>query len=262
MVKVVILAGGLGTRMREETEFRPKPMVDIGGKPVLWHIMKLYAHYEHIEFIILAGYKGEMIKEYFFNFLVNNSDFSIQLGNPNSAQFHGPSEELNWRVTVVDTGRDTPTGGRILRAREYIGDEHFFCTYGDGVADVDLGALARAHEISGKIATLTSTKPMGRFGVLEIDENSVVRSFKEKPQVTDSVNIGFFLFAPKIFEYLSDDSVLEEGPLHSLSKKGQLMAFQHEGFWQPMDTYREYQSLNNLWEKGSAPWAVWESSVA
>lgn len=261
-MKVVILAGGLGTRMREETEFRPKPMVDIGGKPVLWHIMKLYAHHQHTEFIILAGYKSEMIKEYFYNYLANNLDLSITLGNPGSARFHGSHDEFDWRVTVVDTGKDTPTGGRIWKAREHIGDEPFLCTYGDGVSNVDISALAAAHKASGKIATLTSTKPMGRFGVLEIDEKSVVRDFKEKPQVADSVNIGFFLFAPEIFDYLSADSVLEEEPLHSLSSEGQLMSFQHEGFWQPMDTYREYQSLNELWQKGAAPWAVWESSLA
>lgn len=255
----MILAGGLGTRMREETEFRPKPMVEIGGKPVLWHIMKLYAHYQHTEFIILAGYKAAMIKEYFYNYMVNNLDFSITLGFRESVQFHGSQSEMNWNVTVLDTGGDTPTGGRILQAQNYIGEEPFLCTYGDGISDVNISALTYAHQVHGKIATLTSAKPKGRFGVLEIDDTSVVRAFKEKPQITDSVNIGFFVFSPEIFYYLGPDSVLEENPLHTLSREGQLASFQHEGFWQPMDTYREYQSLNQLWQKGNAPWAVWDN---
>lgn len=256
-MKVVILAGGLGTRMREETEFRPKPMVHIGGKPVLWHIMKLFAHHQHTDFVILTGYKGELIKNYFYNFLVNNFDLSITLGNPDSARFHGSCEEHDWKVTVVDTGGDTPTGGRIWKARKHIGDESFLCTYGDGISDVDISALQRAHAEGGRVATLTTTKPTSRFGVVEIDETSVVRDFREKPQIADSVNIGFFLFEPEVFNYLGADSVLEEEPLLALSRERQLMSFQHDGFWQPMDTYREYLSLNKIWQTGIAPWAVW-----
>lgn len=257
-MKVVILAGGLGTRMREETEFRPKPMVDIGGKPVLWHIMKLFSHHGFNDFVILAGYRSDEIKRYFLEFRGISGDFELTLGEPDSIKFWGLTDELNWRVTVVDTGLETPTAGRILRARDHIGDQRFFCTYGDGIADVNLPALLDAHLNSGSLATLTSTRPQSRFGVLDVDSQSRVASFREKPLLDDLVNIGFFVFESSVFDFLQPGEALEEKPLGALSAARMLSAYEHKGFWQPMDTYREYLQLNELWSNGSPPWKVWD----
>lgn len=256
-MKVVLLAGGLGTRLREETEVKPKPMVEVGGHPILWHIMKRYAHYGHSDFVICAGYKGEVIKNWFANYRVLNSDFTVTFKDTTDIIFHSELQESGWRATVADTGQETMTGGRIKKIQKYVENQRFMCTYGDGLADIDLDALLEFHKSHGKIATLTTVKPVSRFGILDIDETSRVRAFQEKPRGDSSVNGGFFIFEPQIFEYLEENSVLEEEPLKRLAEEGQLMAFHHEGFWQPMDTYRELTLLNEIWKSGSAPWKAW-----
>lgn len=257
-MKVVILAGGLGTRLREETEFRPKPMVEIGGRPILWHIMKLFAFHGLTEFIVGIGYKGEVIKDYFLNYEARNNDFTITLGKSTEIAFHDQHLESDWQVTVADTGQDTQTGGRVRRVQQYVGDETFMVTYGDGLADVDITQLLAFHRSHGRLATLTTVRPVSRFGVLDLDEGSgTVRRFREKPGVDGWVNAGFFVFEPAVFGYLGgDECVLEEAPLQALAKDGQLAAYQHNGFFQPMDTYRETRLLNDLWATG-APWEVW-----
>ena len=258
-MKAVILAGGLGTRMREETEFRPKPMVEIGGKPVLWHIMKIYAEAGITDFIICAGYKGEIIKNYFYNYGVSNMDFTVKLGSHDEIVYHGNHDEFNWTVTVADTGPKTMTGGRIKRIQKYVGDEPFLCTYGDGVADVDIKSLIAQHNSHGKLATMTTTKPLSRFGVVDIEPDGSVKNFREKPKVEDWINIGYFVFQPEVFSLIDgDQTVLEEEPLHKLADQNQISAFAHEGFWQPMDTFRESQLLNEIWDTGNAPWKSWK----
>lgn len=253
----MLLAGGLGTRMREETEFRPKPMVEVGGRPVLWHIMKVLGAQGITDFVICTGYKSEYIKNYFYNYGASNLDFTIKLGDQSSTVFHGSHEEFDWTVTVADTGAATMTGGRIKRIQKYVGDEPFFCTYGDGIADVDVVSLVKFHESHGKLATMTTTQPTSRFGVVDMDSASSVKQFREKPTVNDWINIGYFVFQPEVFEYLDGNSVLEEGPLRRLAEDGELAAFKHSGFWQPMDTYRESQLLNEIWDTGQAPWKIW-----
>lgn len=257
-MKAVLLAGGLGTRMREETEFKPKPMVEIGGKPVLWHIMKLLGQQGLEDFVICTGYKGDYIKNYFLNYESYNSDFTISLGTKHSIQHHGTHDESNWKVTVADTGPLTMTGGRIKRIQEYVGNEPFLCTYGDGVADLDLNLLIEFHRSHGKIATMTAVQPSSRFGVLELGTDGAITHFKEKPKIDDWINIGYFIFEPEIFDYLDGDhTVLEQEPLRNLSENGQIAAYRHKGFWEPMDTFREVQLLNELWENGNAPWKNW-----
>jgi glucose-1-phosphate cytidylyltransferase len=255
-MKAVLLAGGLGTRMREETEFRPKPMVEVGGRPVLWHIMKVLGSQGITDFIICTGYKSEMIKDYFLNYSSVNMDFTVGLGNPRDVVFHGQHQENNWNVTVADTGPETNTGGRIKKIEKYINGEPFLCTYGDGIANVNLKELLGTHGSRGKIGTMTCVQPTSRFGVVDTDKEGVVKAFREKPQVQDWINIGYFIFENEIFNYLEEDSILEEGPLHELSRLGQLGQYRHEGFWQPMDTYRESQILNQMWSAG-APWKIW-----
>jgi glucose-1-phosphate cytidylyltransferase len=256
-MKSIILAGGLGTRMREETEFRPKPMVTIGGRPILWHIMRTYALHNVSEFVILTGYKGEVIREYFHDFAALNMDFTVILGENPTFKKHGSMVEEGWEVSVVDTGETTMTGGRIYRARDYIGKETFLCTYGDGVADIDISKLLEFHKAHGKIATLSSVKPNSRFGVVDITNAGKVEGFREKPQTETWVNAGYFVFEPAIFDYLDSECVLEQEPLNTLALEGQLMAYKHEGFWQPMDTYRESTILNQMWNEGKAPWKKW-----
>lgn len=256
-MKAMLLAGGLGTRMREETEFRPKPMVEVGGRPVLWHIMKVLGQQGLEDFVVCTGYKSEYIKNYFTNYRAVNQDFTVTLGDHNSIAYHGDHGESNWTVTVVDTGATTMTGGRVKRAQKYIGNERFLCTYGDGIADVDLKALLAYHESHGKLATMTTVQPFSRFGVLDLDDDGSVRQFKEKPQVEGWINIGYFIFEPAVFDYLGENSVLEEEPLRQLAKDGQIAAYPHRGFWQPMDTYRETLMLNEMWDSGSAPWRTW-----
>lgn len=258
-MKAVLLAGGLGTRMREETEFRPKPMVEIGGKPVLWHIMKIYAQHGISEFVICAGYKGNVIKNYFYNYAPENLDFTVRLGSHDEIVYHGSHEEFDWTVTVVDTGAETMTGGRIRRIERFVDGQPFLCTYGDGIANVDIADTIKFHGVQGKIATMTTTRPTSRFGVVDMNTEGSVSQFREKPRVDDWVNIGYFVFEPEIFDYLTDDStVLEQQPLHSLADASQIAAYKHEGFWQPMDTQREAQQLNAIWDSGTAPWRTWE----
>jgi glucose-1-phosphate cytidylyltransferase len=259
-MKVVILCGGKGTRLREETEYRPKPMVPIGNRPILWHIMKLYATYGHKEFILCLGYKGDMIKDYFRNYAWESSDVTLTLGTRPTVEFHAEPEELDWKVTMVDTGEETMTGGRVRMIERFLGaDEEFMLTYGDGVGNVNIDALLKAHRASSKTLTLTGVRPPGRFGELKI-ENGMVTHFFEKPQVTSGrINGGFFVARREVFKYLggTSDLVFEREPLEALSREGQLACYPHDGFWQPMDTYQEYMLLNRLWAEGRAEWKIW-----
>ena len=257
-MKVVILAGGLGTRLREETEFKPKPMVPIAGRPILWHLMKSYSSFGFTEFVICTGYRGEVIREYFSNFESLNSDFTVNLGSPSKTIQHGDLDESGWSVTVAETGANTMTGGRISKIRKYVAGETFMCTYGDGLSDINIDELLKFHRNHGKIATISATKPISRFGALNLSSDGTVKSFNEKPQSEEFVNAGFFVFQPEIFNYLDDDCVLEQEPLNQLALDGELMAFRHEGFWQPMDTYRETLILNEMWNTDTAPWKTWK----
>jgi glucose-1-phosphate cytidylyltransferase len=259
-VKAVLLAGGLGTRMREETEFRPKPMVEVGGKPVLWHIMKIFAAHGVTDFVVCIGYKGDVIKDYFLDYEARNNDFTINLGRSREIEFHDQHLESDWRVTVADTGATTQTATRVRLIKRYVGDERFIVTYGDGLSDVDVAKLLDFHERHGKVATITTVRPLSRFGMVNVTADNLVSRFREKPQVDDWVSAGFFVFEPGIFDYLgsdADDLVLEHEPLGRLARDGQLVAYQHDGFWQPMDTYRESTMLNEMWASGQAPWRVW-----
>ena len=254
-MQAVILAGGLGTRISEESHLKPKPMIEIGGMPILWHILKTYSSHGINDFIICCGYKGYLIKEYFANYFMHNSDMTIDLSN-NNLEFHSKSAE-SWKVTLVDTGMNSMTGGRIKRIQDYV--KGTFClTYGDGVSDLDISALIQFHKAEGRLATLTSVMPEGRFGALEI-KNSKVMEFVEKPKGDGMwVNGGFFVCEPGVFSYIDDDSTIwEERPLKTLAADGQLSAFKHSGFWQPMDTLRDRNFLNDLWEQNSAAWKVW-----
>lgn len=258
MTKAVLLAGGLGTRMREETEFRPKPMVEVGGRPVLWHIMKTFAQYGVQDFVVATGYKSEVIKDYFLNYEARNNDFTITLGATHALSFHDVHQESAWNVTVAYTGESTMTGGRVHRVGRYVAGERFICTYGDGLADINVAELLDFHKAHGKLATVTTVQPLSRFGVMDVDRAGNVRSFREKPQVDGWVNIGFFVFEPEVLGYLDDECVLEQEPLARLAADEQLVAYRHTGFWQPMDTYRESQMLNDMWDRDVAPWKVWE----
>lgn len=258
-VKTVVLCGGLGTRLREETEFRPKPMVEVGGRPILWHIMKSYAHFGFKEFILCLGYKGTQIKEYFLNYEAMNSDFTIRLGRQNLISYHGAHSEQDFSVTLVDTGQETLTGGRVLRTKPFVDDDTVMVTYGDGLSDIDIGALVKFHKSHGKLATVTTVKPVSRFGVLDVAGSGQVESFAEKPQMDGWASAGFFVFNRRVYDYLTGDTcILEREPMERLAQDGQLMAYRHEGFFFAMDTYREYQRLNELWTAGEAPWKVWE----
>ncbi|PYE55899.1 glucose-1-phosphate cytidylyltransferase [Deinococcus yavapaiensis KR-236] len=256
-MKAVILAGGLGTRLAEETSIRPKPMVEVGGKPMLWHIMNIYAAHGINEFIIALGYRGEVIKEYFLNFYAINNDITVDLQSGTTTIHDG--NQPNWRVHLVDTGANTQTGGRLARVRPWLGnDETFMATYGDGVADVDIRALLAFHERHGKLATVTMVRPPSRFGGVET-EGDVVTHFNEKPQTGEGwINGGFFVLHRRVLDYIDgDDSIWERGPLEAITREGELMGYRHEGFWQPMDTLRERQLLEELWNSGRAPWRVW-----
>jgi len=256
-LKAIILAGGLGTRMREETEFRPKPMVEIGGRPVLWHIMKNLAHFGISDFIIATGYKSDMIKEYFLNYGARNNDFTIELGKKDSLTFHNAHEEAHWKVTVAYTGENTMTGGRVKLAARYLDDEPFLVTYGDGLADVNIDALRTYHKNAGSLATVTTVQPTSRFGVMDVDDSGRVISFAEKPKLEGWINVGFFIMESSALNYIQSDSVLEEQPLADLASANLLSAYRHRGFWQPMDTYREAIVLNDLWASNDAKWRLW-----
>ncbi|WP_022854420.1 glucose-1-phosphate cytidylyltransferase [Thermodesulfatator atlanticus] len=257
-MKVVILAGGFGTRLSEETHLKPKPMVEIGGKPILWHIMKVYSAYGFNDFIICLGYKGYVIKEYFANYFLHMADVTIDLKN-NKIEVHSAKAEP-WRVTLVDTGLNTMTGGRIKRIQKFIGDETFMLTYGDGVGDIDIKTLVEFHKKHGKYATVTAVQPSGRFGALELDEKDNVLSFREKPRGDGAwINGGFFVLEPAVFDYIEgDETVWEREPLENLAKDGQLVAYKHRGFWKCMDTLRDKNELEKLWQSGNPPWKVWK----
>ncbi|MCL4867262.1 MAG: glucose-1-phosphate cytidylyltransferase [Gemmatimonadales bacterium] len=255
-MQTVILAGGRGTRISEESATRPKPMVEIGGKPVLWHLMQIYGAHGFREFVVACGYKSEMIKSYFHNLLVLSSDFTIDLAHGKLEVAEGPRPD--WRVSVVDTGLDTMTGGRIQRLAPWLGGTTFMATYGDGLADIDLRALTAYHRAHGKLATVTAVRPPARFGSLVLRDGRV-EEFSEKSQAESGwINGGFFVFEPEVLQYLDGDGcILERGPLERLAEEGQLMAYQHEGFWQPMDTIREKEMLEAQWGSGRAPWRIW-----
>lgn len=257
-MKVVLLAGGLGTRISEESQYCPKPMIEIGGMPILWHIMKEYSYYGFNEFIICAGYKQHMIKEWFADYFLHTCDVTFDFGNGMKTIVHHQMTEP-WKVTIVDTGLNTMTGGRIKRIERYIGGQPFFMTYGDGVCDVNIRRLLQFHQESGKIATLTAVKLEQRFGVLEI-ENNTVRAFREKSQRdAEPINAGYMVLQPEIFSYLKDDTtVFERVPLEALAKKNQLASYMHNGFWQCMDTKKEHEQLEQMWASGNAPWKIWD----
>lgn len=255
-MKVVILAGGMGTRLSEETQLRPKPMAEIGGKPILWHIMKIYSAYGHHDFVICLGYKGYMIKEYFANYFLHMSDVTFDMKH-NQMEVHQQYAEP-WKVTLVDTGDNSMTGGRLRRVRDYLGEEDFCFTYGDGVSDVDVNAVIEVHQKENRLSTVTAVQPASRFGVIEFEGNKINR-FEEKPQADAPwVNGGFFVLSPKVIDYIEDDSTIwEQKPMQQLARDGEQSVYFHKGFWQPMDTLREKQMLEQLWQSGKAPWKVW-----
>lgn len=261
IVKVVILCGGKGTRLREETEYRPKPMLPIGDRPILWHVMKIYAAAGFKDFVLCLGYKGDMIKDYFRNYLWMTSDVTLCLGKSPAIDFKSNHGEEDWSVTLAGTGEETMTAGRIKRIQRYIGDdEEFFLTYGDGVGNIDVRAVLEFHRSHGKLLTLTAVHPPGRFGELGMGADQTVKEFNEKPQAEGGwINGGFFVVSRKVFDYLddSDATMFEQDPIRKLASEGQVKAFVHKGFWQPMDTYQEFLLLNRLWDSGSAPWKLW-----
>jgi glucose-1-phosphate cytidylyltransferase len=259
-MKILILAGGFGTRMSEETDLKPKPMIQIGSKPVLWHIMKIYSHYGFNDFVILLGYKGYIIKEYFANYFLHRSDVTIDIAKNEVQILNNHSEP--WKVTLIDTGLNTMTGGRMLRVKDIVGDDSFALTYGDGVGDIDINQLLSFHRLHGKSVTMTTVQPEGRFGGVDLEGSSGrVNSFIEKPAGDGGwINAGFFICEPKVFEYITegDKTIWERAPLENLSKDGELFAFRHSGFWKPMDTLRDNKQLNDMWDSNTALWKVWE----
>lgn len=257
-MKVLLLAGGFGTRLSEETEIKPKPMVEIGGKPILWHIMKIYSTYGFNEFVILLGYKGYYIKEYFANYFLHQSDVTIDLKENKMEILNNSSEP--WKVTLLDTGLNSMTGGRIKRAEDFVGNEPFMLTYGDGVANININDLVKFHKQHGKLMTMTSAQPDGRFGALDIGPDNQVKEFKEKPKGDGSwINAGYFVCEPEVFNYITegDSTVFEQNPLQNLAKDGEIYTYKHEGFWMPMDTLRDKQTLSKMWETQKAPWKIW-----
>jgi len=258
-MKVVILAGGLGTRLSEETELKPKPMVEIGGKPILWHIMKIYSYYGYNEFIICCGYKGYMIKEYFANYFMHQADLTVDLVNNNMEVHHSNAEP--WRITMIDTGINTMTGGRIKRIQKYLDNQTFMLTYGDGVSNVDINKLIQFHRSEGKLATLTAVQPFGRFGALSLSGDNKITSFIEKPSGDGAwINGGFFVLEPGVFEYItdSDGAIWERTPMENLAKEDQLVAYKHSGFWRPMDTLRDRMELEKMWDSDKCEWKLWK----
>lgn len=259
-MKVVILCGGKGTRIRDVANNLPKPMVNIGDFPILWHIMKYYATYGFKEFILCLGYKGNVIKDFFLNYEASINDFTITLGKSTVVEFHNQNNESDWKVTLAETGSEALTGTRVKRIKKYVGNNEFMLTYGDGLGDIDLKRLLQFHRENGKAMTVTAVRPPGRFGELDCDYNGVVTEFNEKPQATGGrISGGFFVCSPKLFDYIDDDKnlMLEQEPMRSLQKDRQLVAYEHDGFWQCMDTYRDYKLLLRLWEEKNAPWKIW-----
>lgn len=256
-MKAVILAGGFGTRLAEETNSRPKPMIEIGGKPILWHIMKMYSAHGINDFVICLGYKGYFIKEYFSNYFLHTSDVTIDLRDNNMQVHHNTSEP--WKISLIDTGPHSMTGGRIKRIEPYITEDTFLLTYGDGVSDVNIQATIDFHQSHGKLATMTTVQPPGRFGIIDLNQDAQVKAFKEKPAEGDGwINGGFFVLNRSIFDYINnDDCIFERGPLEKLASDQQLMAYHHKGYWQPVDTLREKMLLEKLWQEGNAPWKQW-----
>ncbi|MDU4961140.1 MAG: glucose-1-phosphate cytidylyltransferase [Sporomusaceae bacterium] len=258
-MKVVILAGGFGSRISEESHLKPKPMIEIGGRPILWHIMKIYSNYGFNEFVVCLGYKGYCIKEYFAHYFLHEADVTFDFSRFDEPCIHSQHAEP-WKVTLVNTGINTMTGGRVKRIRQYIGDEPFMLTYGDGVSNIDIPALLECHRAHGKLATVTSVQPSGRFGALDLTADNAVKGFQEKPQGDGGwINGGFFVLQPEVFDYIDGDStIFEREPMERLAQDGQLVAHKHRGFWQPMDTMRDREQLEELWAKGNAPWKVWK----
>ena len=258
-MKVLLLAGGFGTRLSEETDARPKPMVEIGGKPILWHIMKIYSHYGFNDFVILLGYKGYYIKEFFANYFLHRSDITIDIASGKMEILNNTSEP--WRVTLLDTGLNSMTGARIKKAKKIVGDNAFMLTYGDGVANIKIDDLLKFHSSHKKIVTMTSAQPDGRFGALEISDQDQVLQFKEKPKGDGSwINAGFFVCEPEVFDYIDDDesTVFEQEPLMRLAQNGEIFTYKHHGFWMPMDTLRDKNKLNEMWRENKAEWKIWE----
>ncbi len=258
-MKVVLLAGGFGTRISEESYLKPKPMVEIGGKPILWHIMKIFSYYGYNEFIVCLGYKGYLIKEYFAHYFLHEADITFDFTMSNQQLVHNHHAEA-WKVTLIDTGLNTMTGGRIKRVKDYIGNESFMMTYGDGVSDVNINKLVEYHKKHGKLATVTSVQPSGRFGALDLTESDEVLGFQEKPKGDGGwINGGFFVLQPEVLDFIdNDNTTFEREPLEKLAKNTQLKAYKHAGFWQPMDTIRDKELLEKLWQQNQAPWKVWE----
>jgi glucose-1-phosphate cytidylyltransferase len=257
-MKVVILAGGLGTRLSEETVVKPKPMVEIGGMPILWHIMKIYSKHGFNDFVICLGYKGYVVKEYFANYYLHKSDITLDLGN-NSIQVHDSQAEP-WRITLVDTGDNSMTGGRIKRIEPYVNNERFMLTYGDGLGDINISELHAYHQNRGKLCTVTSVQPSGRFGALDLGEDFVVRSFLEKPKGDGSwINGGYMVCEPDVFNYITDgdNTIWEQKPMEGIASDGQMIAYKHHGFWRPMDTLKDKNDLNEMWQSDKAPWKIW-----
>ncbi len=260
--RVVILCGGQGTRLKEETEFRPKPMVNVGGRPLLWHIMRIYAAQGFDSFVLALGYKGAMIRDYFLHYREQTSDLTLRYGAGgarNEVEFHESHDVEGWEITLANTGEQTMTGGRIHRCGRHLRDGTFMMTYGDGVADIDLNALLEKHRASGRLATVTALKPQSRFGVIERGSGGDAIGFREKPQMDSYVSGGFFVLEPGVLDYLDDECVFERAPLQRLADDGQLAVYAHDGFWKSIDTYREYLEINRMWAAGDRPWAVWEA---
>lgn len=256
-MKVVILCGGKGTRLKERTEFMPKPLVEIGGKPILWHIMKIYSHYGFNDFVLCLGYKGEEIKRYFREYETIKGDFTLNLGSGDIKKDNGNNEK--WNITFAETGPETNTGGRIKKIEKYIGNDNFFCTYGDGLANINLKDLADYHKSKGKIATMTCVSPATQFGIVDTDSESIITKYRQKPVLNWKVNGGFFVFNKKIFDYLDENSALEEEPFEKLIKDKQMCVYSFNGFWDCMDTYKDNVVLNDLWKNNKAPWKIWDN---
>lgn len=256
-MKAIILCGGKGTRMREETEYRPKPLVPVGGKPILWHIMKIYSYYGINDFILCTGYKGDMIKQYFMEMYWRNNDFTINMKGNKPIEYHTKEDE-NWNITIVDTGEETLTAGRIKKVIKYIDEDDFLMTYGDGVSDINLNKLMEHHKEKGAIATITGVHPMSVFGVIEIADGKA-KSFKEKPRLDDVINGGFMVLNKKVLDYIpKEDCMFEEEPLKALAKDNQLSVYEHIGFWKAIDTFKDVEEVNKMWNKGDRPWKIWD----